>query len=79
MPNKQKLNNYKNTKLKFLKTNAAIWFDKMCKIKCILKCDFSKEQFSSLKMILGSKHVGEILNDLMQQFYICELVGALIT
>jgi len=25
-------------------------------------CDFSKEQCSSLKMILGSKHVGAILN-----------------
>ena len=29
------------------------------------KCDFSKEQFSSLKMILGSKHVAAILNVLM--------------
>jgi len=29
------------------------------------KCDFSKEQRSSLKMILGSKHVGTILNILM--------------
>jgi len=26
-------NNYKNTKLKLLKTNAAIWFNKICKIK----------------------------------------------
>jgi len=26
------------------------------------KCVFSKEQCSSLKMILGSKHVGAILN-----------------
>ena len=26
-----------------------------------LKCDFSKEHCSSLKMILGSKHVGAIL------------------
>jgi hypothetical protein len=26
-------NSYKNTKLKLLKTNAAIWFNKMCKIK----------------------------------------------
>ena len=25
-------NNYKNTKLKLLKTNAAIWFNKMFKI-----------------------------------------------
>jgi hypothetical protein len=24
---------YKNTKLKLLKTNAAIWFNKMCRIK----------------------------------------------
>jgi len=30
-----------------------------------LKCGFSKEQCSSLKMILGSKHVGAILNVLM--------------
>jgi len=29
------------------------------------KCDLSKEQRSSLKMILGSKHVGAILNVLM--------------
>ena len=29
------------------------------------KCDFSKEQCSSLKMILGSKHVGAILSVLM--------------
>ena len=28
-----KLNNYKNTKLKLLKTNAAIRFNKMCKAK----------------------------------------------
>ena len=25
--------NYKNTKLKLLKANAAIWFNKMCKVK----------------------------------------------
>jgi len=30
-----------------------------------LKCGFSKEQCGSLKMILGSKHVGEILNVLI--------------
>ena len=30
-----------------------------------LKCDFSKKQRSSLKMILGSKHVRTILNVLM--------------
>jgi len=29
------------------------------------QCGFSKEQCSSLKMILGSKHVGAILNVLM--------------
>jgi len=29
------------------------------------KCDFSKEQCSSLKMMLGSKHVGAISNVLM--------------
>ena len=26
-------NNYKNTRLKLLKANAAIWFNKMCKVK----------------------------------------------
>jgi hypothetical protein len=26
-------NNCKNTKLKLLKTNEAVWFNKMCKIK----------------------------------------------
>jgi hypothetical protein len=26
-------NNYKNTKLKLLKTNSAIWFNKTCRIK----------------------------------------------
>jgi hypothetical protein len=26
-------NIYKNTKLKLLKTNAAVWFNKMCRIK----------------------------------------------
>jgi len=30
--------------------------------ECFKKYDFSKEQFSSLKIILGSKHVGAILN-----------------
>jgi len=30
-----------------------------------LICDLSKEQHGSLKMILGSKHVGAILNVLM--------------
>ena len=33
--------------------------------ECFKKCNFSKEQCSSLKMILGSKHVGAILNVLM--------------
>jgi len=46
--------------------------------ECFLKCDFSKEQCSSLKMILGSKHVGAILNVLMYKFYVCALVGVLI-
>jgi len=32
---------------------------------CVFKNDFSKEQRSSLKMILGSKHVGKILSVLM--------------
>ena len=26
-------NTYKNTRLKLRKTNAALWFNKMCKIK----------------------------------------------
>jgi len=28
-------NNYKNTKLKLLKTNAAIWFNKICRNNCL--------------------------------------------
>jgi len=42
------------------------------------KSDFSEEQCGSLKMILGSKHVGSILNVLYKQFYVCALVGVLI-
>jgi len=37
----------------------------LAKITFFFKCDFNKEQCSSLKMILGSKHGGEILNGLM--------------
>jgi len=43
--------------------------DYVCLVLCGLsvskKCDFSKEQCSSLKMILGSKYVGAILNVLI--------------
>jgi len=44
------------------------------------KCDFSQEQCSSLKMILGTKHVGAILNVLIwkKNCYVCALVGVLI-
>ena len=55
-----KLNNYKNTKLKLLQTkkiNQRVFF--------FFKCYFSKEQCSSLKMILGSKYVGAISNVLV--------------
>ena len=45
---------------------------------CFLKCDFSKEQCSSLKMILGSKAIGAILNVFNVNFYVCALVGVLI-
>ena len=38
----------------------------------------AKEQCSSLKMILGLKHVGAILNVLIEKFYVCALVGVLI-
>ena len=33
--------------------------------ECFYKCDIIKEQCSSLKMLLGSKHVGAILNVLI--------------
>ena len=36
--------------------------------ECFFKYDFSKEQRSSLKMILGSKHVEAILSVLMWNF-----------
>ena len=42
------------------------------------KGDFSEEQFSSLKVILGSKHVGVALNVLTQKIYIYALVCVLI-
>jgi hypothetical protein len=29
-------NNYKNTKLKLVKMNAATWFNKMCKVRSVL-------------------------------------------
>jgi len=32
-------NNYKNTKLKLLKTNAAIWFNKLCRTLARLSID----------------------------------------
>jgi len=35
------INNYQNTRLKLLKTKAAIWFNRMCKIKqvmVLIKC-----------------------------------------
>jgi hypothetical protein len=35
--------NYKNTKLKLLETNAAIWFNKMCRITQ-LKPNYIKER-----------------------------------
>ena len=34
-------NNYKNTKLKLLKTNAVIWFDKICKINVLSLINFT--------------------------------------
>ena len=37
-------------------------------------CDFSKEQYGTLRMILGSKHVGAILSVLVRFFYISALV-----
>jgi len=37
-------NSYKNTELKLLKTNAAIWFNKMCKIKHL------KPNYTNIKM-----------------------------
>jgi len=47
-------------------------------VNVFLKCDFSKEQCSSLKMILGSKHIGAILNVLIKKNYVRVLVGVLI-
>jgi len=44
-------------------TNAHVY--NFFTLKDFQKCDFSKEQCSSLKMIVGSKHVGSILSVLM--------------
>ena len=41
----------------------------------VLICDLSQKQYGSLKMVLGSKHVGAILSVLVQNFYISALVG----
>jgi len=60
-------------------TNVSLqWVMFLAKVTFFKKCDFSKEQCSSLKMILVSKHVGAILNVLIYKFYVCTLVGALI-
>ena len=40
-------NAYKNTKLKLLKSNAAIWFNKMCRIKRL------KPNYISIKIKLS--------------------------
>ena len=45
--------------------NAPDYVCVLCVMLRETQCDFSKEQFSSLKMILGSKQVGVILKVLM--------------
>ena len=55
---------YKNFTLKQLKL-----------LQHVLICDFSKEQYGSLKMILGSKHVRAILCVLALNFYVGALDG----
>ena len=42
----------------------------------VLICDFSKEQYGSLKMLVGSKHVGSNFKSFsVKNFYISALVG----
>ena len=43
-------NNHKNTRLKLLKTNAAIWFNKMCRIKQLNSAFVGKNSFVLIKM-----------------------------
>jgi len=50
----------------------------VCVVCYLAKCDFSKERRSSLRMILGSKHVGAIFKCFNVKFYVCALVGVLI-
>jgi hypothetical protein len=47
-------NNYKNTKIKLLKTNAAIWFNKTCKMKNL------KPSYINIK-INGNTNIAEHL------------------
>jgi len=42
------------------------------------KNDFRKEQLSSLRMILGSKHVGSDFKYFNVKFYVSALVGVVI-
>ena len=52
-------NIYKNTKLKLLKTNTAIWFNKMCKAKDLkpgyinVKINGNTQQDRTLVQIVG--------------------------
>ena len=46
--------------------------------ECLYECDFSKEQCSSLKMILGSNYVrGDFKCSNVKKNYVCALVGML--
>jgi len=68
-----KLNNYKNTKLKLLKTNAAIWFNKMCKSKQL------KPNYINIK-INGQNPQDKrtTLSAIRFRIKICAVVGVLI-
>ena len=54
-PTEKICNNYKNTKLKLLKTNSANWFNKMCKIKQL------KPKHFSIKINRNNKNLYEII------------------
>jgi len=57
-------NNYKNTRLKLLKTNAAIWFNKMCKVKQL------KSNYINVKIHGKTAYDSHITNDLLPQHQI---------
>jgi len=76
-----KLNNYKNTRLKLLKTNAAIWFNKMCKVKQLkpnyinIKINGHKPQNKKTKINVIRFRINQEIKFLYRKKYVRSFVG----